>query len=239
MAIEVTCPACHQTMMVKDSFAGKKGACPKCKAAVEVPAPEPFVEPTERQIDYAKKLGIVIPAGVSRKQLSNLIDEAKENAPATESQKEYLRDLGVSFPANIKGNQISMLIDAATDIRGQVAAGIIPRYEQQLKEAGMLVEHLSDEQLLQALADRGKDFFVFLLDNDEFRYKNLPISGQLRWSESLNVEDVKYMLIKLAGYWAVDLDLKAYDDEFDGMPPSIEFTADVLAYQGTVHRIGE
>ncbi len=228
-------------MMVKDSFAGKKGLCPKCKAAITVPElppvpePEPFLAPTEKQLAYAQVLGISIPESVSRKQLSQMISDAKDGAPASENQKSYLRDMGVAFPEDIKSNQISMLIDAATDIRGQVAA----RYEQQLKEAGMLVEHLSDEQLLYALRDRGKDFFVFLLENDEFRYKDLPISGQLRWSDSLNLEDVKYMLIKLAGYWAVDLDLKAYADEFDGKPPNIEFTADELASQGTVVRLGE
>lgn len=229
--------------MVKDSFAGKKGLCPTCKAAITVPEllpvpePEPFLAPTDKQLAYAQVLGISIPEGVSRKQLSQMIGDAKDGAPASESQKSYLRDMGLTFPEDIKSNQISMLIDAATDIRGQVAAGVIPRYEQQLKEAGMLVEHLSDEQLLYALRDRGKDFFVFLLDNDEFRYKSLPISGQLRWSDSLNLEDVKYMLIKLAGHWAVDLDLEAYTDEFDGRPPNIEFTADELASQGTVVRL--
>lgn len=229
--------------MVKDSFAGKKGLCPECKVAIVVPAappdpePKPFVEPTDRQLAYAQSLGVAIAPGVSRKELSNLIDGAKENAPATENQKAYLRDLGVSFPQDIKSNQISMLIDAATNIREQVVAGIIPRYEKELKEAGMLVEYLTDEQLLHELRDRGKDFFAFMLDNDEFRYKNLPISGQLRWTESLNLEDVKYMLLKLAGEWAVNLDLKVYTEEFDGTLPSIQFTADEIAYQGTVHRV--
>ncbi len=36
MSISVTCPNGHE-LSVKDSFAGKAGLCPKCKARVQVP----------------------------------------------------------------------------------------------------------------------------------------------------------------------------------------------------------
>jgi len=38
MSIRVSCPNGH-ALVVKDSFAGKVGLCPKCKARVSVPEP--------------------------------------------------------------------------------------------------------------------------------------------------------------------------------------------------------
>ncbi|MEM9658932.1 MAG: hypothetical protein AAF961_11280 [Planctomycetota bacterium] len=40
MPIRVTCPGCHTRFMVGDEHAGKTGACPKCKAPIEIPKPE-------------------------------------------------------------------------------------------------------------------------------------------------------------------------------------------------------
>ena len=37
MSIEVRCDQCDKTMRVKDSFAGTRGTCPFCKAAIDVP----------------------------------------------------------------------------------------------------------------------------------------------------------------------------------------------------------
>ncbi len=38
MSILVVCPGCHKSFRVSDKFAGKSGACPKCKAKIDVPA---------------------------------------------------------------------------------------------------------------------------------------------------------------------------------------------------------
>ena len=38
MAIELTCPACGQTLKLKEEAAGKRGRCPKCQAVITVPA---------------------------------------------------------------------------------------------------------------------------------------------------------------------------------------------------------
>ncbi len=43
MSIQVTCPNGHQ-LRVKDSFAGKSGYCPRCRARVHVPIPGGFSE---------------------------------------------------------------------------------------------------------------------------------------------------------------------------------------------------
>src|SRR4051794_27308346 len=38
MAIRVECLSCRSTFGVRDDFAGRRGKCPKCGSAVEVPA---------------------------------------------------------------------------------------------------------------------------------------------------------------------------------------------------------
>ena len=40
MPINVICPGCHTRFKVGDQHAGKTGACPKCKAPIEIPKPE-------------------------------------------------------------------------------------------------------------------------------------------------------------------------------------------------------
>ena len=37
MPIQVLCPGCHTRFKVSDKFAGKSGACPKCKGTIQVP----------------------------------------------------------------------------------------------------------------------------------------------------------------------------------------------------------
>lgn len=237
MAIEFQCEHCKKTLKLKDKCAGLTGECPYCKGVITVPSAEPQPvaetterkEPTEKQLDYARSLGIDIPDGISRSKLSEMIDDAKDNLPATDKQKEFLRDLGISFSDDIRRHQISMLIDAAMDLQGQMAARAPIRLEEQMREAGMLIDSATDDQLLQGLVDKGKMFFAFIMDDDEFRYQeNLPMKGRLVWDSGLNIEDVKYLLASVAYKWARDLDMNAYCEEFDGEPPSVEFTAGEL-----------
>lgn len=49
MPIQVTCPGCFTRFTVSDSFAGKMGPCPKCKAKIKVP------EKTEEIVIHAPK----------------------------------------------------------------------------------------------------------------------------------------------------------------------------------------
>lgn len=44
MAILVVCPGCHARFQVSDQFAGKSGACPKCKATIKVPSKDEQVK---------------------------------------------------------------------------------------------------------------------------------------------------------------------------------------------------
>ena len=44
MSIPVICRGCHARFKVSDKFAGKSGACPKCKATINVPTKEEEVK---------------------------------------------------------------------------------------------------------------------------------------------------------------------------------------------------
>src|SRR5262245_48936354 len=41
MAIKIKCPSCQKVLNVKDSMAGKRGACPNCKFMLSIPAAAP------------------------------------------------------------------------------------------------------------------------------------------------------------------------------------------------------
>jgi hypothetical protein len=243
MAIEVECEHCQKALILKDTCAGKTGKCPFCKTAISVPDPRPSKpiaingkEPTEKQIAYAQSLGIAIPPSICRAELSELIEQTKSRLPATEKQRELLRDLGVNFPDDIRSSRISMLIDACLDIQGQMESRAPQRHEEQLRQAGMLLDSASDDQLLQELSNRGRLFFAFIIDNDEFRYQEgLPIEGQLKWTDSLNESDVKYIFTRLSVEWCRHFDVDSYSDEFDGNPPQVKYIAGELEPQGKTY----
>lgn len=240
MAIETTCEHCSKTFRLKDSCAGLRGQCPFCKGTILVPTldapkePAPtevkeFVAPTEKQLDYARKLGIQIPEGISRRDLSAMIDDHKDNMPATEKQIEFLKELGITIPPNLRVNQASLLLDTALNLRDQVAEGVIKQYEEQMKQTGEYLEHATVDQLLHEIDNKGKPFFAFILEDDEFHYQeNGLMKGRLTWTESLTEDDVKYLIKNVASLWAKDFKKRDYAEEYDGTPPEIEFTAGEL-----------
>jgi hypothetical protein len=235
MAIEFQCVHCNRELKLKDKCAGLRGECPYCKGVITVPSaasaekpqeteePE-FTPPTKKQLDYARKLGVSIPKGISRGALSLMIDEAKDNAPATEKQKEFLRELGVKFPDGIRVNQASLLIDGAMNIRDEISSALQKQLEEQWKAAGQLMEHASVDQLLQEIDNRGKPFVAFIMEDDEFHYQEkLPMRGRLVWNAYLSPDDVKYLIASFAIGWAKSLDMDKYTDEYDGTPPELKF----------------
>ena len=40
MSILVICPGCGAKFQINEKFAGKQGACPKCKTSIKVPSPD-------------------------------------------------------------------------------------------------------------------------------------------------------------------------------------------------------
>jgi hypothetical protein len=66
LPISVTCPQCSTTLQVKDELAGKRGKCPKCQGAVQIPS----VERTARKPAAEK-----IPVPASTKERRELVLE--------------------------------------------------------------------------------------------------------------------------------------------------------------------
>ena len=66
MAIQVTCPACGKVLRVSDSAAGKKGKCPGCGNAIQVPMvsqQDAFATPLGKVIEARSDVGSFQPTG--------------------------------------------------------------------------------------------------------------------------------------------------------------------------------
>jgi hypothetical protein len=233
-------------MKVKDSLAGQRGLCPYCHSEVlvqtaeqvadllfneipiepENPAKPEIKPPTEKQLAFARNLGVKIPVGVNRKELGRLIDEALDDAPATPGQIEFLEDLGIKCPPNIRSKQMSLLLDTALGLEAQVQEGVQRKLTQQWKDAGFLTYEATDEQLMKELLSRGRCFFMFVLKDDEFRYdENKPMQGELLWTENLNEGDVRWAIMMLNKEWNKKFDIQKYADDYDGKLPKFKFKA--------------
>jgi len=51
MSIQVLCPNGH-SLQVKETFAGRTGLCPRCKAQVQIPKPDPSALTEEAILGY-------------------------------------------------------------------------------------------------------------------------------------------------------------------------------------------
>jgi hypothetical protein len=254
MAIELICVHCERVLKVKDSYAGKTGECPYCRGKVQVPqvTVSPFtppvnpkvtgkrepklIPPTEKQLDYAQSLGIDIPDGVSRGDLSRMIDERLENAPASESQREFLRELGVKFPENIKANQAKLLLDGALDLRTQIQESIRrenEEYLESLKKDGSLIEHASEDQLLKELQNRGTRFTILFWDDAPNQTGECPVQGRLFWTDELSRKDVIYLLFMVAHEWGKNeaFDLGEYMADTKESLNMVGFSAKMLTLE--------
>ena len=54
--IKFACPSCSKSMRVDDSYAGKKGKCPKCGNTLEVPEQSALIEFECESCDYTIKV---------------------------------------------------------------------------------------------------------------------------------------------------------------------------------------
>jgi hypothetical protein len=96
VSVTFRCDHCHQKLHAAENLFGHAMRCPRCKGEVAVPAlgtpakivelppaeeagsgrPRKFFAPTDKQIEFAESLGVHVPAGIGRFDLSRLIDEA-------------------------------------------------------------------------------------------------------------------------------------------------------------------
>ena len=67
---------------------------------------------TEKQKEYARRLGIGFGEGIGKRDMSALIG-ARAPWEASAKQKAFARRLGIAFDAEIKKSDIGKLIDAA------------------------------------------------------------------------------------------------------------------------------
>ena len=77
---------------------------------IETVAKIPSEPPTERQLDFAKDLGISIPADATKEDLSNLISRKLD-----ESRLDYARNRGVSIPSNATKEELSDILSLKGD----------------------------------------------------------------------------------------------------------------------------
>ena len=71
MSILVVCPGCHKRFNVSDKFAGKAGACPNCKATINVPSQAEEVQvhaPTEFATGGRSTAGKLITKPIARRE---------------------------------------------------------------------------------------------------------------------------------------------------------------------------
>lgn len=71
--------------------------------------------PTQKQLGYAKSLGIESPEQMSRVRLSDAIDKASINAPPTKAQLRYAKQIGVELRKGVTHKQASQLIHEAIE----------------------------------------------------------------------------------------------------------------------------
>jgi hypothetical protein len=71
MAILVVCPSCKSRFQVSDKYAGKSGACPKCKGTITVPSAAPEVTihgPSEFSSGGRNAAGQLVLKPIARKE---------------------------------------------------------------------------------------------------------------------------------------------------------------------------
>jgi phage FluMu protein Com len=142
--MKIMCSSCQANLNVADSYAGKRGKCPKCGAVMQIPeatstidAPKdipasvndkvpdsPPLHPavsamdgpaTESQKKYATTLGITFQPEITKGELGKLLGAAK----VTDRQKEYAISLGIDFPTDISKVELGKLISAAVEKRDE------------------------------------------------------------------------------------------------------------------------
>jgi hypothetical protein len=89
MAIRVQCSGCQRIVKAGDDWAGLSGKCPNCGHILQFPSADP---PTERQLNYAKKLGIPVTANMSKTDVSEAIAQVERQNPSLARQRQHVNE---------------------------------------------------------------------------------------------------------------------------------------------------
>jgi hypothetical protein len=89
MSIRVKCPECQKVVKGGDDWAGLSGKCPNCGRPIQFPAADP---PTERQLNYAKKLRIKITPIMSKADVSTAIAQVESQNQSLARQRQHVNE---------------------------------------------------------------------------------------------------------------------------------------------------
>ncbi len=122
--------------------------------SVEISPEEPA---TERQLRFARELGLLFKADISKRKMRQLLDTAlglewmrriDENLPPTEAQLEFALELGIRVGPGIKRRQLTKMISEVIDDDWPIESAV------RQTDSGLLGERLLER--MAAEADEGK-----------------------------------------------------------------------------------
>ncbi|HEY4312671.1 MAG TPA: trypsin-like peptidase domain-containing protein [Pirellulales bacterium] len=104
MAIRVTCPNCRAKLQVRDEHAGKRGKCPKCGNALDVPNKLPVAEPSAFDTDLVpstprKSVPIPPPIPASHTQVDAPAFPADSSPEPARVDSASVVDVDIDVPA--------------------------------------------------------------------------------------------------------------------------------------------
>ena len=189
--IQTICNSCQSRIKARPDLAGKTARCPKCGSTITIPSPteeSPEVRPatdivsakkpgippaSEKQKDYARKLGVAFPEDIDRKAISSLIDQAL----AAQDEARYRR--------------LDELQDRESKVRDELKQEVIAEldaYDPRLSIA-------TPDQMVEALQDRAMGVILITFDPDLDPSDLTGVSFNINYScETIDMEMVKSVI---------------------------------------------
>lgn len=182
--ITVACPTCHKSFHISAAYAGKQGRCSACGTKISIPAGTATVRPpeqeggsppaTDRQKEFARELGIDVPANVTRREISKLIDAAVE----ARDMKRY--------------DELDELSNRESEAYQRVREEVI----EELRDEGRLLADDPESQLLEHFSNNGLAAVVITFD------EGAEFPGEVEFSMSrtdgLSSDDLHSVITLLA-----------------------------------------
>jgi hypothetical protein len=180
--MNIICSGCQTKLKVDDTFAGKRGKCPKCGALLEistVPASEAKSNTelaTERQKEYANSLGIEFSPNISKKQMSQLIDTAVHR-----SDEERFKKLEELSNHESKAWQ---------EMREQVLA--------EIDEDDCRLSKATPDQIVEELGNRDLGAILISFKRNDIDFENLTgAKFDVSFSDNLTDAEMRALLVGL------------------------------------------